>query len=113
MDAGENRIFKAHAPTLHASGGSGLPAFIEFVGDQTTVLCVVVSLLFCLALFLELRQFLQWLLGPGNKADAVMVSLPYSNYVEMARWALHAKKIRVREFKCAIGVRRRDPHIVI
>ena len=38
----------------------------------------------------------------------VMVSLPYSHYVELARWALFAKGVNVREIKCGLG-----PHVFV
>ena len=95
-----DRASEAYASKLRAQ--EGLTGWLWLMSGTRPLLLFIIAVMMIGAFLLELRQFLQWLLARRkNKGDeVVMVSLPYSHYVELARWALFAKGVNVREIKC-------------
>lgn len=53
-------------------------------------------------------KVLRRLLAPRHECDRVLVGLPYSHFVEQARWAMERRGLRVREVKVPIG-----PHAMV
>ena len=79
------------------------PATTLLAGGVSTSVLVIAAAAAAAVSKLVIAPVLRKILAQPERYDRILVSIPYSHFVESARWAIERRGLRLREIKIPIG----------